>query len=323
MVNIGFLANHLGLRGSEIALYDYAYYNQTILKNKSFIFYDKMNDNNDELVIEKFKKEFEVVLGINFFEFDDYVLKHNIQILYSIKSGEDDGILSTIAKNIIHCVFNCSEKHGEVYSAISKSVLHYNDDIPIIPHIVSLPYHEKDMRIELNIPLDATVFGRHGGKEQFNIPFVHDVVYDIAKANPNIYFLFVNTNKFCKDLPNIIHLGTIIDVNLKRKFINTCDAMIWASTYGETFGLAIAEFSVCNKPVIATSLYGGGKEHVNILKEKGLWYYNRENLIDIINMLTTMDKKVLKERVWNAYSEYTPEKVMKIFHKVAIEPFNF
>ena len=55
MVNIGFLANHLGLRGSEIALYDYAYYNQTILKNKSFIFYDKMNDNNDEQVIEKFK----------------------------------------------------------------------------------------------------------------------------------------------------------------------------------------------------------------------------------------------------------------------------
>jgi hypothetical protein len=58
MVNIGFLANHLGLRGSEIALYDYAYYNQTILKNKSYILYDKMNDNNDEQVIEKFKKEF-------------------------------------------------------------------------------------------------------------------------------------------------------------------------------------------------------------------------------------------------------------------------
>ena len=38
MVNIGFLANHLGLRGSETALYDYAYYNQTILKNKSFIY---------------------------------------------------------------------------------------------------------------------------------------------------------------------------------------------------------------------------------------------------------------------------------------------
>jgi glycosyltransferase involved in cell wall biosynthesis len=178
------------------------------------------------------------------------------------------------------------------------------------------------MRNELNIPVNATVFGRHGGKEQFNIPFVHEVVYDIAKENPNIYFLFVNTDKFCKDLPNIIYLDAIVDLNLKRKFINTCDAMIWARTDGETFGLAIAEFSICNKPVIATNLCDS-KEHVNILKNKGLWYNNRENLIDMINMLTTMDKKVLKEKNWNAYSEYTPEKVMKIFHKVAIEPFNF
>lgn len=321
MVNIGFLANQLGLRGSEIALYDYAYYNKTILKNKSFIFYDKMNDNNDELVIEKFKKEFDVVLGIHFFEFDDYVLKYNIQILYNIKSGEDDGIFSINAKNVIHCMFNCSEKHGEVYSAISKSVLHYNDNIPIIPHIVNLPYHEEDMRNELNIPTDATVFGRHGGKEQFDIPFVHKVVYDIAKENPNIYFLFVNTNKFCKELPNIIHIDAIADLILKRKFINTCDTMIWARSDGETFGLAIAEFSICNKPVIATNLCES-KEHVNILKDKGLWYYNSESLTNIINMCTTMDKKVLKERDWNAYSEYTPEKVMKIFHKVAIEPFN-
>ena len=190
MVNIGFLANHLGLRGSEIALYDYAYYNQTILKNKSFIFYDKMNDNNDEQVIEKFKKEFEVVLGIHFFEFDDYVLKHNIQILYSIKSGEDDGILSTNAKNIIHCVFNCSEKHGEVYSAISKSVLHYNDNIPIIPHIVSLPYHEEDMRNELNIPFNATVFGRHGGMDTFNIIFAMEVIKKVVRNFSNIYFIF-------------------------------------------------------------------------------------------------------------------------------------
>jgi hypothetical protein len=95
-------------------------------------------------------------------------------------------------------VFSSREPHGEVYSSISKYVSHYNDNIPVLPHIVHLPYHEENMRKELNIPDDATVFGRHGGKGQFDIQFVQQVVYQIAKANPNIYFLFVNTNEFCE-----------------------------------------------------------------------------------------------------------------------------
>ena len=31
MINIAFWSNQLGERGTEIAMYDYAYYNQTIL----------------------------------------------------------------------------------------------------------------------------------------------------------------------------------------------------------------------------------------------------------------------------------------------------
>jgi hypothetical protein len=71
------------------------------------------------------------------------------------------------------------------------------------------------MRDELNIPKNAIVFGRHGGNNTFNIRSVMGLVYDIAKNNNNIYFLFVNTQKICPDLPNIIHLDII--VNLKEK----------------------------------------------------------------------------------------------------------
>ena len=92
------------------------------------------------------------------------------------------------------------------------------------------------------------------------------LVYDIAKHNNNIYFLFVNTQKFCPDLPNIIHLNVIVDLNDKRRFINTCDAMLWARSDGETFGLSIAEFSICNKPVIACKT--GDLAHVELLKDK-------------------------------------------------------
>jgi hypothetical protein len=34
---VGFLSNKLTLRGSEIAMYDYAHFNEVLLKNKSII----------------------------------------------------------------------------------------------------------------------------------------------------------------------------------------------------------------------------------------------------------------------------------------------
>jgi hypothetical protein len=320
MINIGFWSNQLGERGTEIALYDYAYYNQKIFGNKSYIFYEKNNNNNNQSVIDKFKKEFDVVVGVNNFdEVDKYLTENDIQILYNIKAGNNDNKLSKVANNVIHCVFDCSEPHGEVYTSISSAVTNYNDTIPILPHIVDMPYNEENMRKELNIPEEAVVFGRHGGKGQFDIKIVQDIVYYIAKSNPTIYFIFVNTNTFCERLPNIIHLDTIIDLNLKRKFINTCDAMIWARSDGETFGLAIAEFSICNKPVILTNI--GYNAHYNFLKDKGLWYSTTDQLVNQIKYIATTDKKELQNKDWNAYKEYTPENVMNIFNKIAIMPF--
>jgi hypothetical protein len=72
---------------------------------------------------------------------------------------------------------------------------------------------------------------------------------NIAENYPNIYFIFANFNSFCDSKKNIIFLPNIIDEIDKTTYINTCDAMIWARSGGETFGLAIAEFSINNKPV--------------------------------------------------------------------------
>jgi hypothetical protein len=173
MINIGFWSNQLCERGTEIALYDYAYYNQKIFGNKSYIFYEKNNNNNNQSVIDKFKKEFDVVVGVNNFdEVDKYLTENDIQILYNIKAGNNDNKLSKVANNVIHCVFDCSEPHGEVYTSISSAVTNYNDTIPILPHILDMPYNEENMRKELNIPEEAVVFGRHGGKGQFDIKIV-------------------------------------------------------------------------------------------------------------------------------------------------------
>ena len=41
------------------------------------------------------------------------------------------------------------------------------------------------MRDQLNIPKNAKVFGGYGGKYSFSIKFVYNVVYEVAKNNPD------------------------------------------------------------------------------------------------------------------------------------------
>ena len=59
-MHIAFWDNQLCERGTTVSLYDYAFYNQTLLGNKSYIFYDKNNRENKEKIIQKFKKYFTV-----------------------------------------------------------------------------------------------------------------------------------------------------------------------------------------------------------------------------------------------------------------------
>lgn len=310
-MNIAFCGGGLCERGTTISLFDYAYYNQTILNNKSFIFYYNTSVTNQSNVINKFKEHF-IVHGVDHFdEIEAYIKIYNISHIYTIKYGLNDSQLSKIAKNCIHCVFNCTQPHGDVFTSISPCVYGNNGQYPVVPHMINLPNHPENMREELNIPKNAIIFGGYGGSTSFSIRFVHEVVYNIAKYNSHIYFLFANFYKFCPDLPNIIHLPMIVDLNEKVKFINTTDAMLWARQDGETFGIAIGEFSTKNKPVIAMKI--GDLAHAELLGDKALWY---NDPITLINILLSFNPEIEKTKDWNAYKDYTPEKVMNIFKNV-------
>ena len=313
-MNVAFWDNQLCERGTTVSLYDYAYHNESILKNKSFIFYLKSHPWNCEDVINKFKKHFTVISVDNFNEVDEYLIKYKITHIYIIKYGTLDDRISKVAKNCIHCVFNCTQPHGDIYSSISPIVKGNNGKYPVVPHMINIPKIESNMRDQLNIPKNAKVYGGYGGKDSFSIRFTHNVVYQIAKNNPNIYFLFANFNKFCPDLPNIIHLPMIVDINEKSRFINTIDAMLWARQEGETFGIAIGEFSSMNKPVISMKI--GDLAHYNILGNKGIWYNNPNELASI---LLSFNPEIEKNKDWNAYKEFTPDKVMDIFKRVYLE----
>jgi len=318
-MKIAFHSNQLGIRGTEVALYDYALYNEEILGNKSIIISDK---NSDLTTLEKFKNRFDVFLYENFEkEVTYHIDKFNVDIFYAIKSGTNDGKVVPNAKNVIHSVFQIYQPHGDVYAYVSKWLARKmgGEYMPYVPHIIDiLKYdHNNDYRNFLNIPKNAIVFGYYGGPESFNIDFAKKAVIDVAKTNKNVYFLFMNSIPFC-DEPNILFLEGSADFERKIGFINTCDACIHARDGGESFGLTIAEFSSKNKPVITTSYCTTALNdlaHLEMLGDKAIIYNNYNELVAILN---NFDSAVILSKNWNAYQEYNPENVMMQFNQTFI-----
>jgi hypothetical protein len=189
----------------------------------------------------------------------------------------------------------------------------YNPETHSVPHMVEkLPETNISLREELGIPNNKTVFGYYGGSTEFNIEFVRELVYNIAKERDDIVFLFMNINKFCEDLPNIIHLPGTWDLEKKASFVRACDGMIHARKYGETFGLSCGEFALENKPIIT---YGGSSErnHIEVLNEKGIYYNNSEELYDILN---NFDKYLMFDDYDEPYKQFNPEQIMDKFKKI-------
>lgn len=328
MVCIAFSENTISERGTTTALFDYAYHNKHYLKNDSIILYTYVSCIP---TLRLFENEFKTFQIRDNAHMDAIIRENNCSIVYRLQSGEQmslendrtpNSLLSKVSKNVVHCVFNMSRPQGDVYAAISKVVQRNQTQFPIVPHMISpLPKHDEDLREVLRIPQEAVVFGGYGGKQSFNIPYARRAVEHVARTNPHIYFVFANFDPFLP-LKNIIVLPKITDRYEKVKLINTCDAMLWARHDGETFGLAIGEFSSKNKPIICTKV--GALNHANVLGDKGLYYNSFETLV---HMLTTFDKQqtLLKAAgeggdYFNAFKEYTPEKVMDVFNDVFIKP---
>ena len=315
---VAFLSNKLTLRGTEVAIFDYADYNEKILKNKSIIItrdYEKIKNEFDVDIqsYNKFKNRFEVYYYESQQEIDNIIINNKITHLFIIKAGAYDGLYSNFCKNIIHCVFDTRQKHGDVYTPIGQTINNYcGTNYPVMPFMVTLPECDENLRNELNLPKNAIIFGRYGGCESFDIKFVHEVIKNIVNKRNDIYFLFMNTNVFYEHR-KIIYLPGNTDMIFKRKFINTCDALIHARERGETFGLTCGEFSICNKPVITWN-NSYEKEHNLILKEKAVLYNNQNDLNNIFETFTKDKYDVMN----NGYLFYNPENVMKIFNEVCL-----
>jgi hypothetical protein len=318
MKTVLFHQNQLCLRGTTIAVYEYADYNEKILGNKSII---ASNPNSSIEALPKFQKRFEHVYLDQLWNYENIIRKHKVDFTYFIKMGSQDGMMINplVGPSLIHVVFRFNDPHGHRYRFVSDWLAEdqgYNPETHSVPHIVEkLPNSAYDLREKLGISKNKTVFGCYGGSTEFNISSTHSAIKDTVKNRDDIVFLFMNINKFTDPHPNIIHLPGTWVLEEKAAFVRACDAMIHARSGGETFGKAVAEFCIENKPVITYEL-SGERAHIEILKNRGIYYKGYEDCFDILNNL---NKYAVRDDYYKAYDNYAPNIIMDKFNKLFLQ----
>lgn len=360
-MKVAFHSSYLGYRGTEIALMDYARGNQELLGNESFFLMPWRDRGAEHPVVLQMEK----IAPLRFYRSTDeregILREEGADFFYCIKNGFNDGAFSRKVPTGIHAIFRESEFHGDIYAYVSlwlSEVMAYGK-APWVPHMVSLSDEDGHLRTEgggrravggdrksvvgdrwseVVIPQEVTVFGRHGGDDSFDIPWVQEAVVGIAKKFPNIWFLFLNTRVFrgAAGISNIVFLPATADPVLKRRFLNTCDAMLHGRQRGETFGLSCLEVAVLGKPVL-TYADSPERAHLEILGEAAVAYKNAQHLRELlldrgrwseIGSRRTEDRGRRTEdggrraedggqkSVNGVFSSYEPEAVMKKFQEV-------
>lgn len=338
-MKIVFYSNQLSERGTETALIDYARANKKILNNESILAFpaNKILDYNRYNFL---KEEFEIILFDNVVDFNQDLINKKIDLVYLITDGIGYDLADKLVnvKTFVHAVFSTRRKHGTYYCAIHQFLnYYYHTNYPVLPHIVNkMKSHNESFRTELSIPSDATVYGCYGGKDRFNIKFVHKVIHRVAKSNENIFFIFMNIENFIEkeykeNLKNVIFLPGSTDEYIKVKFINSCDAMLHARDDGETFGLSVAEFSTFNKPIltykpniwvnmfnylksIAHRRLAYSTAHIMNLGEKGFYYSNK---MQLYNLIINMSKNIDKLTNYDCFTEnFNEDIIIKKFNEI-------
>lgn len=319
-LTLAFHSNQLSLRGTEVALYDYALHNEALLGHRSLILYNAQSPHNDPAALDKFRQRFDVAAYDQPSEIDRLLQHHGAHLLYTIKGGKPDGIVSRTIPTMVHAVFPTApwHIHGSSFAFISEWLSQHCSlgKVACVPHIVDLPDTTENLRAALNIPADALVLGCHGGAQSFDVPCAQEAVRQLLADDERVYFLFLNIDTFVTH-PRAVFLPGTANPWQKTRFINSCDAMLHARLQGESFGLACGEFSIRNKPVLTYAL-SKHTHHHDVLGRKGFYYHDTASLMQLVR---SFDRNTLGQGSWDCYTaRYNPSTVMEAFDRHLIQP---
>ena len=320
-MNIAFYIDEMNFRGIANSTYQYALNNQKILKNKSIIFYNKKNLDNKKEVIIRFKKKFKI-FGIN--SFNEIELSKNrlkIDYIYTQKGGEKDKWISKKIETLIHSVYpqSLNQVHGHRYASISEwlSKKFYNNKISPLPYIVEIDKSKINLKKKLKIKKNQIIFGCHGGVSSFDLKFVKDTLKKIVNKRKDIVVLFLNIKKFINH-PRIIFLKGSSDNTYKKRFLNTCDAMIYGRSLGESFGLACGEFAVQGKKLI---LYNFNRHRSHMYNLDNNCYEEYSSCKTLYKILNNFKKRKINKiyQKNNKYLKYNSKIIMRKFDQIFLK----
>lgn len=259
-----------------------------------------------------------VVVYETFAQLDDFIKSRGIDVVYNIVSGERGvtNFVSAHARNVFHAVFHW-QPFGDRYAAISEYVQHDpRDNIVVVPHMVEPvpdPESVPTWRARLNIPPNAVVVGCLGGVNQFDVDAARWAMQNVLENTEHIWFVCVNINPRLDAHPRLILCDTCVDIDEKRSFIATCDAMLHARSDGETFGLAVAEFAAMGRPVVTCRAHTTNfNKHLELLEHHARIYTNEKSCLRELLMLTRLTTPISYPKL----KMYEPANVMEQFERV-------
>ena len=106
----------LNFRGTAVAVYDYAKYNQEVLGNESVILYKKSEPYEKDVGTEEKSLEFiEDSFEVRSYDQDSEIDKivEDVDLAYFIKYGFNDSYIPKNVKTAMHAVFQAKEPHGD------------------------------------------------------------------------------------------------------------------------------------------------------------------------------------------------------------------
>ena len=190
-MRVAFHINHFTLRGTEVAMLEYAKSLRTYQSIEGcFLTPQSALDAADESVLSKFKNNFSLTIYHEDFEIDKIITQLGAKLLYQLNSGDDHRFLSKVVPNVVHVVFpvELQNRSNVYYVAISNWLAScvYGTKLPFINHIVDSPKALPCLRNQLGLQSKDIVFGCYGGISSFDLEFVRNVVQRLNKKNKSI-----------------------------------------------------------------------------------------------------------------------------------------
>jgi len=314
MATIAFDGRVLNERGTTSAIYDYAEAVEQELGHKALILHQTGADAFNPGIAAHFARRFEPVTYTDVDDMRRKVRASGAEVLYAFNFTPDQDRRVEGVRNAAHVLFQHYRPRADVYAYISEWMADHMGGAPWVPHIVNVTPPDRSLRKDWGFPEDAVVLGRHGGYDQFDLPFVKGAVAEALERRRDLYFAFLNTEPFIQS-ERVKFIPTVYDMTEKSNFVFSCDAMLHGRKAGEGFGLAPAEFLALDKPVIC---WEGGKDRNHLWMIPDHRYVYR-TATDLMRILLTFEPQPSTGYYRAAVEPFKPAAVARRFSDVFIE----